>query len=67
MLVHIIMGRDIGENFIYIYEFESGGANTRNQNDFSSTEIQDSNSKCYKYCKFEHRIVQLYNNCSMNF
>lgn len=56
MLVHIIMGRDIGENFIYIYEFESGGANTRNQNDFSSTEIHDN--KCYKYCKFEHRIVQ---------
>lgn len=56
MLVHIIMGRDIGENFIYIYEFESGGANTRNQNDFSSTEIHDN--KCYKYCKFEYRIVQ---------
>lgn len=56
MLVHIIMGRDIGENYIYIYEFESGGANTRRmifrQQRFTTvtanaTNIVNSNTELY--------------------
>lgn len=64
MLVHIIMGRDIGENFIYIYEFESGGAKRKRvtkmifrQQRFTTTNatnIVNSNT-------------ELYNSCSMNF